>query len=139
VHREASVAKKFRRIDMPSFMNVRKLAALDIVFHGPKLILVEFAIGVLLPLAIGILFLSRGHSRLVFIFGLYMLALGMNYLPLLLHAISIARSGDAAAEVSHELSKGRQSARKYQVQSLLLLIPFAVPVLALIQLRDRSG
>ena len=51
MHREASVAKKFRRIDMPSFMNVRKLAALDIVFHGPKLILVEFAIGVLLPLS----------------------------------------------------------------------------------------
>jgi hypothetical protein len=68
-----------------------------------------------------------------------MLALGKNYLPLLLHAISIARSGDAAAEVSHELSNGRQSARKYQVQSLLLLIPFAVPVLALSQLRDRSG
>jgi hypothetical protein len=38
---------------MPAFMNVRKLAALDIVFHGPRLILVEFAIGVLLPLAIG--------------------------------------------------------------------------------------
>ena len=67
-----------------------------------------------------------------------MLALGINYLPLLLHAISIVRSGDAAAEVSHELGNGRQPARKYQVQSLLLLIPFVVPALALSQLGDRS-
>jgi hypothetical protein len=140
VQRIASITTTFRRIDMASFINVRKLAALDIVFHGRKLILIEFAIGTLLPLAIGILSVSRGHSRLLFLFGLYMLALGINYLPLLLHAISIVHSGAAAAaEVSHELSNGRQSARKYQVQSLLLLIPFAVPLLALIQLRDRSG
>ncbi|MBV9765386.1 MAG: hypothetical protein JOZ48_11125 [Acidobacteriaceae bacterium] len=122
---------------MVSFINVRKLAALDIVFHGPKLILIEFAIGTLLALAIGILSLARGHSTLLFLFALYMLSLGINYLPLLLHAISIVRSGDAAAEVSHELSNGRQSARKYQAQSLLLLIPVAVLALALSQLRDR--
>jgi hypothetical protein len=60
---------------MASFVNVRKLAALDIVFQGPKLILIEFAIGALLPLAVGILSAARGHSRLLFLFGLYMLAL----------------------------------------------------------------
>jgi hypothetical protein len=35
-------------------INVRKLAALDIVFHGPKFILIEFGLGVFGCAALGI-------------------------------------------------------------------------------------
>ena len=35
-----------------TFINIRKLAALDIVFHGPRLILAEFAFGVVVCTAL---------------------------------------------------------------------------------------
>lgn len=118
-------------------ISVRKLAALDIVFHGSKVVLGEFAVGVFLPLAISALSLWHSRSWLGFAFGLYMLALGINYLPLLMHAIFLVQRGDAGAEVSHELSDHPQSARKYGMQSLLLLVPLAIPALALAQFRSR--
>ena len=43
-------------------INIRKLAALDIAFLGPKLILAEFGVGVFLSAAIGLATLKRSHS-----------------------------------------------------------------------------
>jgi len=86
-------------------INVRKLAALDIVFHGPKLILVEFALSTFLLRAFGaaawLAYLS--HPILfIGIVGCVLLGIGFNYMPLLLHAISIVCRKNAHQEAAFE-------------------------------------
>ena len=60
-------------------INVRKLAALDIVFHGPKFILIEFALGVFGCAALGLfstyfgLFHGPNHSLFAVIMGCFLL------------------------------------------------------------------
>jgi len=114
-------------------MNIRKLAALDLSFLGPRLILTEFSVGVLGCLALGSLTLVQTQSLGGRLAGIYLLGLGFNYVPLLFHAISIIRSGAASEEIAEELIDQRNTFRKYRTQSLLLLLPFVVPILAILQ------
>ena len=120
-------------------MNVRKLAALDIVFHGPRLIVLEFGAAVLGLVVLGgftlIHALAPGQhpSMATVAIGAYFLSLALNYLPLLVYAVAIARIGSAESEVANELKQRGQSARKYGIQQLLLLVPLAVLLLAIAQ------
>jgi len=59
-------------------LNPRKLAAIDLVFLGAKVIIAEFAGGVLLCLGLGAF-----------------VSLGINYIPLLIYAIAITRRRSA--------------------------------------------
>ena len=84
-------------------INVRKLAAIDLHFLGPKVILAEFGLGVPIMLALGILSLRVGllrtHAIWQIVLGVYLLLLAVNYIPMLWCAIDIARRGTAAAEL----------------------------------------
>lgn len=127
-------------------INIRKLAALDIAFHGPKFILIEFALGVLGCAALGVfslffgLFHGPNHSLFAIIMGCFLMWIALNYVPLLIYAISIARHKSAQQEVAYELEHKNKYAGKYTLQSLLLLVPLAVPVLAAYQeLQKRSN
>jgi hypothetical protein len=73
---------------------------LDIVFHGPRLILAEFVVGVFLPLALGLLSLLRGRAAWQSILGVYLILVAINYVPLLVYALIIVFKGDAHADVS---------------------------------------
>ena len=122
-------------------INVRKLAALDIVFHGPGLILAEFAFGIALCATFGLWsLLGPIHSVLIVAIGCYLLGVALNYVPLLLYAISIVRRKSARQEVAFELAHKDASARKYTLQTtVLLLIPLVVALLAVYQeVRRRS-
>jgi hypothetical protein len=126
-------------------INIRKLAALDIAFHGPKFILIEFALGVIGCAALGLfsiyfgLFHGPDHSLFAVIIGCYLLLIALNYVPLLFYAISIVRHQSAKQEVAYELEHRDKYAGKYMRQSTLLLIPLAVPTLAVYQeLQKRS-
>jgi hypothetical protein len=128
-----------------AFINIRKLAALDIAFHGPKLILIEFALGVIGCAALGLisiyfgLFHGLNHSLFAVIMGCFLLWIALNYVPLLLYAISIIRHKSAHQEVAYELEHKDKYAGKYLRQSTLLLIPLAVPALAVYQeMQKRS-
>jgi hypothetical protein len=128
----------------PAIITIRKLAALDIAFHGPKLILAEFAFGVVVPAALGVVSAYAGffgaHFNLWYsLLGCCLLCIGLNYVPLLLYAISIARRKSAQEEVAFELAHKERYARKYSVQSLLLLLPLVIPVLAIYQERQKQG
>jgi hypothetical protein len=118
-------------------LNVRKLAALDMHFPGTRLILPEFAVGAVAPIAIGVIRLHaathQGNRPLFISWGLYMLGIGINDVPLLLHASAIAHLGVAEKEIGDELRKGRSVFRKYRRQSLWILVPIAVLVFAIIQ------
>jgi hypothetical protein len=120
-------------------INIRKLAALDIAFHGPKFILIEFALGVFGCAALGLfsmyfgLFHGPNHSQFAVIMGCFLLWVALNYVPLLIYAISIVRHNSAHQEVAYELEHRDEYAGKYMRQSTLLLLPLAVPLLAVYQ------
>jgi hypothetical protein len=118
--------------------NPRKLAAIDIVFLGPKLIIGEFASGVLLCSALGTFVLFRGHSFWQAMLGLYLISLGFNYVPMLVYAIVISRKPSALSEMGDELKDKRRAMAKYRRQSILLLVPLLVPILALAQQRRKG-
>ena len=111
-------------------LDVRKLAAVDIAFLGPGLILAEFSIGVLGSLTLGVFILFRSHSVRGIVLGAYLLCIGVNYVPLLLHAISLVRRNSARHEIADELTQKHRMFRKYRRQSVLLLVPLVVPTLA---------
>src|ERR1700732_398278 len=116
-------------------LNIRKLAAIDLEFLGPKLILTEFGLGALGSALVGILTLRAGiyrfHSPRMIVLGAYLLFLGINYVPLLLHAIDMVCHGGAGQEIADELGDKRAAFRKYRRQSLLLLLPLLVPAAAI--------
>jgi len=119
-------------------ISVCKLAALDIVFHGPKLVLVEFTLSLGITAFLGLWILYQAVVSVTsfsnIILGLAFLGIGSNYLPLLLHAIRMARQGTAKAEVTFELDNPESSQRMYGIQStIFILIPFALFILAIIQ------
>jgi hypothetical protein len=127
-----------------TIINIRKLAALDIVFHGSRLILAECVIAVILGSALGILqffrvFHNPSHPLPVGLMGLFFSYIAINYTPLLLYAITLVRHKSAEQEVTFELERKEIYARKYMMQSLWLLLPLVVPALAIFQeMQKRS-
>ena len=113
-------------------LNPRKLAAIDVAFLGPKFVIAEFAGGVVLCFALGVFVLTRSHSSLQFTLGLYLVSLGINYVPLLAYAVAITRKKSARSELGDELKDERQAMSKYRQQSMLLLVPLLVPILSLL-------
>jgi hypothetical protein len=67
--------------------NIRKLAAIDIVFLGYKLVFAEYAFGVLFSVALGIFVLFRSHSVWQVALGIYLICLGINYVPMLANTV----------------------------------------------------
>src|SRR5579863_3053695 len=133
-------AKKRKRCEpfQRSVINPRKLAAIDIVFLGSKVIIAEFAGGVLLSVALGAFVLHRGHSFWQFVLGAYLLLLGINYVPMLAYAVAITSGKSAKAEMGDELNDPRRAMAKYRRQSVLLLVPLLVPLLALVRERRKA-
>ncbi len=133
------------RIKRERFINIRKLAALDIVLHGARFILIEFALGVVFGAIIGVFnlfvfFRNPSHPLFMAIIGFFLSWVAVNYIPLLLYAISIVRGKSAEREVTLELEHKDYYARKYTIQSLLLVLPLVVPLLAISQeVQKRSS
>jgi len=109
----------------------RKLAAIDIVFLGFWLVVGEYAFGVLFSIALGIFVLLRSHSIWQVAMGLYLICLGINYLPMLGYALSIANKQNALAELGDEMIEERRAMSRYRRISLLLLVPMVLPVLTI--------
>jgi hypothetical protein len=113
---------------------IRKLAAVDMAWLGPRIIIVEYTFGVLLPLALGLRSLRAGwpgllRSGWVGILDVWLIGIGLNYIPLLIYAVLIARRGTVQQEGQPELA----SARRYGLQQVVILVPLMVVVLAIIQ------
>ncbi|GCE14868.1 hypothetical protein [Tengunoibacter tsumagoiensis] len=129
-------------INNKGVINVRKLAALDIVFHGMKMIMVEFLAAVLVcaGLAVLLLFFISSHTLSNTLLGLYFLGVALNYLPLLSYALLIRTRDQAANVAERELKDVDHYGRRYSLQSILLiLIPYALALLALSQLAARRS
>jgi hypothetical protein len=120
--------------------NARKQAAIDLIFLGPKVIITEFSAGVFLSAVLGIFVLVRGHHSLAqIVLGLYLISLGINYVPMLNYAIRMNRAKSARAELGNELDDERVAMAKCSRQSLWLLVPRIVPLIALAQSRKPQS
>jgi len=120
-------------------MNPRKLAAIDILFLGSNFIIIEFALGVLSSAALGTFVLFRGHSFIQLALGLYLISLGINYVPMLIYAVTISKGDSARAEMGNELDDKSRAMAKYRRQSILLLVPLLVPIIALVEVKRRRS
>lgn len=115
-------------------INVKKLAELDIAFHGRRVILAEFSLSFLLLTFFGVfvLLINQRTSLLLSLFGTYLLLIGLNYLPLLLHAITIKETNNGQPEIREERPR-HDMARKYGIQQLLILVPITILAFAIKQ------
>lgn len=108
---------------------------------GPRVIIAEYALGVILPLVLGLLSLRSGISGAEIspwqvVLGIWLVGIAANYVPLFLYAVSIARAGTVKAEGQPEMVR----ARRYGVQQVIILVPLLVVILALVQeSRARKG
>ena len=126
------------------WLNVRKLAALDMALHGRRFIVIEFAAGVGgcaliggLSLAAGIRLLSHGITWQL-ILGIGLLWVALNYVPLLLNAVDLGSRNTARQEAALELASPRL-VRRYGLLQLWILVPFAIPTFAVLQRKRTAG
>ena len=121
------------------FIEVKKLAAIDIVYRGQRTILLEFGFGVFFLGILGVAFLLFAHQRTPETtgIGVYLLFLGVNYVPLFAYSISVSLKKSARKEVEYELAHQDVFRKKYGVQQMLILVPLAIVLLAVIQRARR--
>jgi hypothetical protein len=119
-------------------VDVRRLAAVDM--HGVRgtrlrrrIIVAEFILGALGCTALGLL--AVGSAELGWrLFGAWLAGVGLNYMPLALHAVSLLPAGRLAAELAGA-DIGREL-RHYTGAQFWGMVPLLFVVLALIQLRN---
>jgi hypothetical protein len=123
-------------------IQVRKLVAVELSFLGPRIIIAEYAIAVVVGLIVGLLSLRAGlfrtHALWQTLLGIYLLCLALSYAVLLIEAAAMTRRGDCRQEIADELSDSHATFRKYRRQSLWILVPLAVPLAALRQGRSST-
>lgn len=117
-------------------LDIRRLAAIDM--HGGagrswrrRVILAEFVLAAVLCVGAGLqvaLSAAGGGWRA---FGAYIATIGLNYVPLALHAVSLSRRG--ALERELEGADILAELPYHTAAQLWILVPFALVVLALRQ------
>lgn len=115
-----------------------KLAAIDIATLGLTFSIGNFAGTALLCLSLGVFILWREDSYQQLTLGLYFVSLGINYLCMLFYALEINNRESARTAIGGELNRERGAMAEYRRQSIYLLLPLVVPIVA-IQRRLRSG
>jgi hypothetical protein len=117
------------------FINVRKLAALDLVYRGRQRAMLEFAFAFLFLLAVGVafFFFARSPSVGTQALGVYLVLLGLNYAPLFAYGISIGTVKKAQEEAAFELAHQDVYRTRYGVQQMLILVPLSIDLLAILQ------
>lgn len=121
-------------------LNVRRLAALGL--HGLTgrplrrwLILGEFAAATVLGILLGALILVHTHNSAARVVGAWATGVGVNYLALTLHALTLLRPRSLAAAL-----KGvdvKPELRRYETLQAWVLVPFLLAGLAVVQLRPE--
>jgi len=108
----------------------RKLAAIHIATMGSPFVICNFAGTALVCLALGAFILWRADSCQQLTFGSYISALGINYLLMLFYAFEINSHESARAEIDDELTGKQGAMAEYRRQTIYLLLPLVVPIVA---------
>jgi hypothetical protein len=124
---------------MLRLIEVRKLAAVDMWWLGTRVVVAEYALGVVLPLALGLVSVGvgLGHepdlTQWQVVLGIWLVTIAANYVPLFLYALALARTGTVQEEGQPEL----KHARRYGIQQVIILVPLLVVTLAITQEHRR--
>ena len=121
-------------------INIRKLAAVEMAWLGTGVIITEYALGASMPLFLGVFSIRSALLSPILVgwevfLGAWLIAISVNYIPLFIYAILIARTGSAKEEGQAEIAR----ARKYGSQQVIILIPLMVVIFALVQESRRAG
>lgn len=125
-------------------LNVGRLVELDLAFLGPRVIVSEFAVGVLgclLLAALSLMNAFRSHSPLAswpVVLGLELAAIGINYIALLIEAWRRRSDTIAIAATKASIRNNPAEARSYGLRQAWILVPGAVVLFALTGRRDQS-
>jgi hypothetical protein len=122
-------------VDEERYVNIRKLAALQLYYRGASVKLFEFGFAVFALGGLGLasIVLSVKHSLLIEVIGVYLFFIGVNYIPLLVYGIAIIRAGTVKEEALADESDPVSVRRRYGFQQLLLMVPLFIPLLAIQQ------
>lgn len=118
-------------------MNVGRLVELDMAFLGPRVIILEFAAGVAGALALGVFSLAyaaranAGVASWPAALGVELVAIGINYVPLLAEAMRRRKDEVGCAATKAAIRDDPAEARSYGLRQAWILIPGAVVVFAL--------
>ena len=115
-------------------INIRKLVAVDMLLHGTRFIVAEFALGIIIPLILGLVSIRAGLFGPVQVgwetaLGVWLISIALNYIPLFLYAVLMAKGRTAQAESQPELA----FVKRYGAHQVVILIPLLVVILALMQ------
>ena len=107
--------------------------------HGKRFILVEFAFGVIFPILFAIvnlrlIFVSASPPLWATLMGIWLIGIGINYVPLFIYALIIARKGSVIEEGQPE----RANVMKYSLQQFIIFVPLLVAILTLLQESRRQ-
>jgi hypothetical protein len=119
-------------------INIRKLAAVDMAWLGAKIIIPEYVLGILGPFVLGVISIRSGLSiqtpiSWVTVLGIWLVSIGVNYIPLFIYAVIIARAGTVKEEGGPEIV----NAKRYGVQQAMILVPFLVAIIAIVQEQSK--
>jgi hypothetical protein len=119
--------------------SVRRLAAIDMWGNkgSPlrrRLILVEFLVGALGGVGLGVLTLVTASDAIWIAVGIWLVGVGLNYVPLAFHAISLTRRGELERELAGV--DIRSEIRLYTKAQFRLLVPLWLAILAFNQRRS---
>jgi hypothetical protein len=125
-----------------ALLDVRRLAAVDL--HGRRgtkrrrrLILAEFVLAAIdIPL-LGLDIMLAASSAPQVLFGAYLTGIGLNYVPLALHGISLSRAGHLDAELAG--AGAGAELRRYAAKQFVLAIPLLVLILGAVQAVSRRA
>ncbi|GAB3369554.1 hypothetical protein RMN56_03185 [Micromonospora halotolerans] len=120
-------------------LDVRRLAAVDMYgsVGSPVrrwVILAEFVVGVVGCVALG-LWAAHGGGPVRTALGVYLALVGLNYVPLALHAVTLSRRGALARELAGVDVPAEL--RHYTPRQLWIFVPLLPLVLAVRQARGR--
>jgi hypothetical protein len=100
-----------------------------------RVIPAEFLVGAVAGTILGVLVAVSTSAAGWFVFGVCLAGVGLNYVPLALHALSLSPRGRLEEELAD--ADVRRDLRRYTKEQFWLAIPLLFVALAVVQFRAR--
>jgi hypothetical protein len=122
------------------YVDVRRLAAVDMygvrgTMLRRRVILAEFVVGAVSGTVLGAVVAASASSVGWLVFGVWVAGIGLNYVPLALHALSLSPRGRLDDQLSGV--DVRRDLRRYTREQFWLAVPLLFVVFAASQFRAR--